>query len=81
MATPNRIRSLITAQPFRPFTINLVGGKTFTVRHPEYAAMSPDGREMIVYDDEGKYYAETLMIDLIEEVVPTPQSGPDGDGA
>jgi hypothetical protein len=51
------------------------------VRHPEYAAMSPDCREMIVYDDEGNYYAETLMIDLIEEAVPTPQSGPDGDGA
>ena len=53
MATPQRIKSMITAQPFRQFTVGLVGGRSFTVQHPENAACSVDGREMTIYDDDG----------------------------
>jgi hypothetical protein len=58
MATPQRIRSMVTAQPFRPFTVNLVGGRSFTVKHPENAAASIDGREMTIYDEVGAHYVE-----------------------
>ena len=81
MATPQRIRTMITAQPFRPFKIGLVGGRTFTVKHPENAAASIDGREMTIYDDDGPHYVEMLMVDVIEPITSTVASGPDGNGA
>jgi hypothetical protein len=71
---------MITAQPFRPFRIGLVGGRSFTVRHPENAAASIDGREMTVYDEDGPHHIEMLMVDIVEPV-PLPTAGPHGDGA
>jgi hypothetical protein len=81
MATPQRIKTMITAQPFRPFTVGLVGGRTFIVRHPENAAVSVDGREMTIYDDDGAHYVESLMIDIIETAPLPAESGPGGNGA
>lgn len=80
MATPARIRSMITAQPFRPFRVGLVGGRSFTVKHPENAAASLDGREMTIYDDDGAHHVEMLMVDIIEPVTTPAQSGPAGNG-
>jgi hypothetical protein len=80
MATPP-IRTMITAQPFRPFTVNLVGGRSFTVKQPENAAASIDGREMTIYDEDGAHYVEMLMVDVIEPVPSPPASGPDGNGS
>jgi hypothetical protein len=37
---PRPVRSILTAQPFRAFIVDLVGGRSFTVRHPENAAGS-----------------------------------------
>jgi hypothetical protein len=79
MATPQRIKDMIRAQPFRPFTVGLVGGRSFTVKHPEYAAVSVDGREMTLYDEDGAHYIEALMIDVIETLAAA-QSGSQGNG-
>jgi hypothetical protein len=81
MATPQRIRTMITAQPFRPFRVGLVGGRIFTVRHPENASASLDGREMTVYDEEGPHHIEMLMVDVIEPVPSPAESGPGDNGA
>ena len=35
MITYQRIGSYVTAEPFRPFRIRLVGGRSFEIRHPE----------------------------------------------
>jgi hypothetical protein len=81
MAIPQRIRSMITAQPFKPFIVNLVGGTSFTIRHPENAAASIDGREMTVYDEDGPHYIEMLMVDLIEPVPSAADSKNEGNGS
>jgi hypothetical protein len=33
-------------QPFRPFKLVLADGRSFTIEHPEFAAMNPNGREI-----------------------------------
>jgi hypothetical protein len=81
MATPARIKSMINAQPFRQFTVGLVGGRSFLVRHPEHAAVSVDGREMTIYDDEGPHFVEALMIDVVELVQSPSESKSEGNGA
>jgi hypothetical protein len=53
MMTYQRIGGYVTAEPFRPFRIQMAGGRTFEIRHPEmvqvgrttmtiFAAMSDD---------------------------------------
>jgi hypothetical protein len=55
-------------QPFRPFTVKLVGGRSFTVRHPENISCSLDGREIVIHDEEGMNLIEALMPELMEPV-------------
>jgi hypothetical protein len=35
MMTDQRIGSYVTAEPFRPFHIQMAGGSTIDIRHPE----------------------------------------------
>ena len=51
MAAPLGVRRMITAQPFWPFMLNLVGRRSLTVTRPENAAASLDGQEMTIYDE------------------------------
>ncbi|HEX8296355.1 MAG TPA: hypothetical protein VF593_08655 [Chthoniobacteraceae bacterium] len=48
----DRIRNLLTATPFHPFTVELGSGKRVLVRHPDYASLSPAGRTLVVQDTE-----------------------------
>jgi hypothetical protein len=66
MATPGQVRTMVTAQPFRQFTIKLAGGRVFTVKHPENVACSTNGREMAIFDDEGMHLVEMLLVELME---------------
>ena len=67
MATREQLRAFLTRQPFRPFRIILGCDRTFTVRHPELASCSIDGREMVVYDDDGMHLLEMLMVEILED--------------
>jgi len=40
------LRSLLRATPFRPFTVYLPSDKSFSVQHPEFAALTPPGRTL-----------------------------------
>jgi hypothetical protein len=80
MATPAQVRTMVTAQPFRPFTVKLAGGRLFTVRHPENIACSMNGQEMAVFDDEGMHLVEMLLVELIEPVASQAQSSSEGNG-
>jgi hypothetical protein len=75
MATVEQIRKAMQSQPFRPFTVYLVDGRTYTVKHPDFIAVpsSPRGREFVIYDDQGSHY---LDLGLIVEV-----HQPDADAA
>ena len=58
---PDRIRKQLQTTPFRPFTVELGSGKRVFVQHPDYAALSPAGRTLVIFhrdemgeaDDDG----------------------------
>ena len=63
--TAERIRGLLGADPFRPFVLHLPSGKTVEVPHPDFAAISPTGRILVVL---GEQDSETIVdIALIEK--------------
>ena len=50
------------ASPFRPFTIHLADGRSFSVPHPDFISQSPAGRTVIVF---GKDEDEFSILDLL----------------
>jgi hypothetical protein len=80
MTTRDQVRFFQTQQPFRPFLVRLAGDRSFTVTHPELAACSKNGREMIVYDDDGMNLIEMLLVEVLEPVPTSGQSAGEGNG-
>ncbi|MGO9599488.1 MAG: hypothetical protein ACLP7Q_15985 [Isosphaeraceae bacterium] len=71
--TINQYRQALAKRPFQPFRIILADGRSFTIQHPEFAAMDPRGREVTFYEEDGtQHFIESM---LIAEVVipPTPE--------
>jgi hypothetical protein len=59
----NEIRDALHAQPFRPFTVRVSDGREYPVEHPDFLAISPSGRTIIVYGaDDLHDPIETMMI-------------------
>jgi hypothetical protein len=72
MATNLQVRTMQTAQPFRPFLVKLADGRQFEVRHPENIACSPNGREMTVYEGDQMHLIEMLLVvELVPRSEPT----------
>ena len=46
--TNERMLAALRQRPFRPFLIHLADGRQVAVKHPEQAAMHPQGRTVIV---------------------------------
>lgn len=62
-----QLRSAISATPFRPFTLRMVDGRSFPVRHPDFIERSPLGRTLIVYrDDESHGVFDMLLVTELE---------------
>ncbi len=80
MATKEQLRTMVTAQPFRPYVIRMTGGRVFTVRHPENASCDPNGRSLVVQDEDGMHLVEMLLVEVIE-AVESEASTADGNGA
>ncbi len=90
--TADRIREALTTQPFKPFEVRLVNGRSFTITHTDYLSVPPvrRPRDILIYtekpDDPGEYRAHwinlALILDLVTPPEPatTPQS-PGGNGA
>jgi hypothetical protein len=49
------VRKLLHAEPFRPFLIHVADGGRIPVRHEDFVALAPTGREMIVYQPDGMW--------------------------
>ena len=49
---PDKLREALDAAPFRPFTVELAGGKRVPVKHVDYTRLSPAGRTLIVFTDD-----------------------------
>jgi hypothetical protein len=42
--TTQQLKSMLNAQPFRPFDIHMANGRSLPVRHPELVFITPGGR-------------------------------------
>jgi hypothetical protein len=64
--TIDRIREAILARPFKPFRVRTGGGREYEVKHPEFMAITPGGRTIIVtHSREG---AEMIDLRLVESL-------------
>ena len=84
MAPREQVREAMHRQPFLGFTVHLVDGRSFHVRHPDFISVSenPRGREVTLHD-KGTHRLDVLLIQEIEEPevpVPPPQPRTEGDG-
>jgi hypothetical protein len=60
--TIQQLRAAHRATPFRPFTIHMADGRTFSVPHPDFLSMSPSGRTVIVYQEDDNFSILDLLI-------------------
>jgi hypothetical protein len=81
MLSYQKIGKYLTAEPFRPFRIQLSSGRTFEIRHPEMVAVGKT--TMIIYtymsDDpqeakERQVEVSLLLTESMELVDANPQS-------
>jgi hypothetical protein len=49
-----------------PFTIHLVSGRKFRIRHPDYAALGTGDSSLIINDDSG--HIELIRLNQIESI-------------
>jgi hypothetical protein len=64
--TPQEILRYVRAQPFRPFRIHLVSGRSFDVRHPEMVKVGK--RDVLVFKfvgDNPEVYDDWDMVSLL----------------
>jgi hypothetical protein len=80
MATREQIRKMVRAEPFRPFLVNMAGGRSFLIEHPENAACDHGGIELVVFDRHGAHYADLRLVDVIEPVQSPIDPAAGGDG-
>jgi hypothetical protein len=69
MAELESVRDALHHEPFRPFELRLVGGRTFVVRHPDFVALppSPRKRDIVFYDNAGLHILDLRLILEITE--------------
>jgi hypothetical protein len=51
--TLEELRSVASAQPFRPFVIHLTDGRALPVVHPEIVVAVPSGETILVHQTDG----------------------------
>jgi hypothetical protein len=70
------IREAAHAQPFQPFRLRLADGREVLIPHPDFIAVSPNGRRVIVFhSDESMSILEPLLIVSVEVPAPDQQGG------
>ena len=61
--TPDALKKLVYAAPFKAFTIHTSDGRSVPVPHPDF--ISPTGRAAVVHTDGEKF--EIIQVSQIEE--------------
>ncbi|HUG91666.1 MAG TPA: hypothetical protein VML55_12575 [Planctomycetaceae bacterium] len=65
--TIERIREMLGLRPFQPFVMHLADGRAIRVQHQEFAALSPTGRTMVVYQpDDSMNIIDLLLVTDLE---------------
>jgi hypothetical protein len=68
MATRDQVRNAMHRQPFRGFTVRLVDGRSFHIKHPDFISVSEQARgRHIVIHDKGTHHLDLLLIVEVEE--------------
>jgi len=62
----DELRTLLRTSPFRPITICTGSKKRYTIPHPEFAALSPDGDTLIIFLPQGGH--DVVDVPWIERV-------------
>ena len=70
--TAETLRIARDAVPFRPFTIRMADGRSFRVIHRDYVSISPVGRTVISYLDNGAFNILDLLLITELSVDPLP---------
>jgi hypothetical protein len=68
----DELRATLRQDPFRPFTIHMVDGRTFRVAHRDYLALSPSGRTVIVFQHDESF---SVLDMLLMSELPSPGLG------
>ena len=78
MATIGQVRDAMHTQPFRAFTVKLVDGQSYTVKHPDFISVPTftRGRDVVIHDDKGAHLIDlNLIVEVhIPEAPATPRS-------
>ena len=76
MATTEQIRRAMHRHPFVPFTLRLVDGTSYVIKHPDFIAVppTPRGREATYYeegtrDGAGEYTTHLIDLGLVPEII------------
>ena len=65
--TVDQLKSVLHAQPFKPFTIHMGDGRSFYVKHQDFVSRSPSGRTVIVHTgDESHSVLDMLLVTELE---------------
>src|SRR6266478_6254617 len=51
--TAEELRKAQQEQPFVPFNVHMANGRTFSVPHPDFFALHPNGRIVVVFEEGG----------------------------
>ena len=73
MMAPKEMISIIFAEPFRPFRINMASGKAYEIRHPEVVQMGRSNLTIftpLLDEDEGGELWKKISLMLIESIEP-----------
>jgi hypothetical protein len=73
--TSEQLKATLRQQPFRPFTIRMVDGRSFTVSHPEWVMVSPTGRTAILVEPDDSYSIVDLVLMNEMEIPSTKNAG------
>ena len=62
--TPSQIRQILHG--FEPFTLRMVSGREYRVKHPDYAALGQDDATLVFTDDKGGL--ELIRLSQLESI-------------
>jgi hypothetical protein len=79
----NAIREAMYTEPFRPFRLRLADGRELNIPHPDFIAVAPNGRRVVVFShpDDSLSILEPLLIVSVEVPAASPGSPQTGDGS
>ena len=55
-----RFKDQLRLQPFKPFLVKTTDGDTFSVSHPDFAMVSPQGTEVIIYEKDNHFHVVAM---------------------